>query len=66
MVAAMGIRSRWEQWMREARRREFTDHPWGYPSQQELENGPKYAPGGVDLSQYYPDPGDREKRRPAE
>ncbi len=61
----MSFWSRLKQLRRSARRREFTDHPWGYPSQHELENGPRYAPGGVDLSQYYPDSGDRDQGRPS-
>jgi hypothetical protein len=47
--------SRWSRWKRawsktrrDAREREFTDHPWGYPSQAQVEYG--YTPGGVDLT----------------
>jgi hypothetical protein len=62
----MGFWSGLKQLRRAVRQREFTDHPWGFPSQQQLENGPRYFPGGLDLSQYYSDSDEGDKRRPAE
>lgn len=51
---SVGIWRRFRLWQVEVQRRGSTDHPWGFPSQQELEDAAGYTPGGVNLQHLGP------------